>query len=143
MDSQYANKAMVDIIVGGTFQDYARVSRAHVVAVFDNQQEVSAIPDQPNLKKVPLGGNDVELTSRGHIVPTVDDIMALLSQPRGVLPRLLPGLRRSPVEVQRCLAATGASQPQSCLLPQGLGGRDPLPGCAPQPAAGHGRADGG
>ena len=69
MDSQYANKALVDIIVGGTFQDYARVSRAHVVAVFDNQQEVSTIPDQPNLIKIPLGGDDTVLSMLTRLAP--------------------------------------------------------------------------
>src|SRR5438445_3821448 len=80
MDSQYANKAQVDIIVGGTFQDYTRVSRAHVVAVFDNQQEVSTIPDKPNLIKVPLGGDDTVLSMLTRLSAARPDVQPLLAE---------------------------------------------------------------
>jgi hypothetical protein len=62
VDSQYTNQAQVDFMVGGSFHGYAQVSRAHVVIMFDNQQEVSAIPDKPNLIKAPLGGDDTVLS---------------------------------------------------------------------------------
>jgi len=80
MDSQYANQARVDIMAGGGFQDYARVSRAHVVTVFDNQQEVSAIPDRPNLIKIPLGGDDTVLSMLTRLSAAKPDVQPLLAE---------------------------------------------------------------
>ena len=80
MDSQYANKALVDIIIGGTFQDYARVSQAHVVTVFDNQQEVGAILDKPNLLKIPLGGDDTVLSMLTRLSAAKPDVQPLLAE---------------------------------------------------------------
>ena len=80
MDSQYTNQAQVDIMVGGSFQDYAQVSRAQVVIVFDNQQEVSAIPDKPNLIKVPLGGDDTVLSMLTRLYASRPDVHPLLAE---------------------------------------------------------------
>jgi hypothetical protein len=43
------------MIIGGSFQSYAMISTADIVAVFDALQEIEQIPDRSNLIKVPLG----------------------------------------------------------------------------------------